>query len=232
MASTPVTLRVVRQWTVGLLIAVALVMCPRALAQVQSTVPYPGTTMLPPFGSVRFLQFREPGSQTLPAAALNLLVVSQSDQPTTVTYDGRTLTIAAPPGYAVQILFGCAADGPPSSQVSCPRPPDGQASLGMTQRGVSFTTVVMSEQTETVQLVAGCNNVTLTWPDGTVTSEVAAAVSPLSALLGMWRFDSGRQTYEGFSPLAPGASDLTSVNRTDAVFICLSTPGTLSRPSM
>jgi photosystem II stability/assembly factor-like uncharacterized protein len=90
---------------------------------------------------------------------------------------------------------------------------------------------VRAQQTESVELFMGCNNVSLTWPDGTDTSTVADAVSPTSALEAIWRFNNVRQTFVGYSPRFPDVSDLQSVNRFDAVLVCMSAPGTMTRPA-
>jgi hypothetical protein len=95
---------------------------------------------------------------------------------------------------------------------------------------VTFETTSAPAETETVALVAGCNNLVLTWPNGTPTSQVAAAVSPAEALIAVWQFDAAQGRFFGFAPQAPQASDLTMVNRLDAVFLCLREPGTLARP--
>ena len=84
--------------------------------------------------------------------------------------------------------------------------------------------------TETVQLVQGCNNVALTWPTGTPTGQVARAVTPGAALVAIWRYNTTTQRFAAFAPAFPQASDLTTVNRLDAVFLCLAAPGTLTRP--
>jgi hypothetical protein len=97
---------------------------------------------------------------------------------------------------------------------------------------VTFETASAPAETEMVALVAGCNNLVLTWPNGTPTSQVAAAVSPADAVIAVWRFDAAQGRFFGFSPQAPQASDLATVNRLDAVFLCLREPGTLSRPAV
>jgi hypothetical protein len=79
-------------------------------------------------------------------------------------------------------------------------------------------------------LFQGCNNVALTWPYGTLTGEVAASITPASALVAIWRFDNTAQTFQGFAPRFPETSNLTAVNRLDAVFVCMSAAGTLTRP--
>ncbi len=90
--------------------------------------------------------------------------------------------------------------------------------------------LAQQQQTETVELFPVCNNVTLTWPSGTPMTEVAAAVSPASNLRAIWRFNNTQQRFEGFSPQFPEQSDLRTANRLDAVFICMTGPGTLTRP--
>jgi len=95
---------------------------------------------------------------------------------------------------------------------------------------VTFTTVGGSEQTESVALAAGCNTVVLTWPNGTPIGQVVGAVRPAEALIAVWRFDATQGRFFGFSPQAAQASDLTMVNRLDAVFLCLRGPGMLARP--
>jgi hypothetical protein len=87
-----------------------------------------------------------------------------------------------------------------------------------------------AQQTENVELFRGCNNVSLTWPNGTATSVVAAAITPASALQSIWRFNNVMQTFQGFSAQFPAQSDLQTVNRIDAVFVCMSGSGTMARP--
>jgi hypothetical protein len=82
-----------------------------------------------------------------------------------------------------------------------------------------------------VGLVRGCNNLVLTWPDGTSLTTVAAALSPADALVAIWRFDAATGRYLGFNPAVAGVSDLTAATQRDAVFICLTGPATLARPA-
>jgi len=83
----------------------------------------------------------------------------------------------------------------------------------------------------TVQLVQGCNNVALTFPDNTQTTTVANGVSPASALLSVWKLsDPASQKYKAFFPGATQATDLPTVNRLDAVFICVNAAATFTEP--
>lgn len=87
--------------------------------------------------------------------------------------------------------------------------------------------------TEAVPLVVGCNPVTLTWPNGTAATTVAAAISPASALGSIWKFNAAGASWLGFSPSAPvEVNDLQSVQRLDAVFVCMNAAGTLNRPKI
>ena len=95
-----------------------------------------------------------------------------------------------------------------------------------------FITEAPPDMTEQVDFTEGCNNVTLTWVNGTPARAVAAAVSPPEAVIAVWRFDAAAQRFVGFSPLLEAPSDLTAVNRLDAVLICLREPAVLVRPAI
>jgi hypothetical protein len=85
--------------------------------------------------------------------------------------------------------------------------------------------------TESVTLVGGtCNPVASTYPDGTPITTIANAVSPSGILLSIWWFNPGAGAWLGYSPQFPQASDLTAVDRLEAIFICVSSAGSWSRP--
>ncbi len=188
----------------------------------------PMTQTIPPGATADFI-VRTCGPQR-PCIPGGFTVRSQASEPVTATFDPPTLTLtlAAPVGVAVQILSGCAPDAGPASVVRCRV---GGLSSPPTVT-VTFTTVAAPAQGEMVTLFSGCNNVTLTWPTGTPTSEVAAAVTPASALIAIWRFNNATQTFQGFSPLPNAPNDFTSVNRADPAFICMRESGSLTRPSI
>jgi PKD repeat protein len=101
------------------------------------------------------------------------------------------------------------------------------------QQGSATTTATIGGGTTAVPLPTGCSNLVLTWPDGTPTSTVAAAVSPSGILLSIWRYSAVEGRFLGYTPTAPAfANDLQTVNRLDAVFICVSAPGALNRPAV
>jgi hypothetical protein len=80
----------------------------------------------------------------------------------------------------------------------------------------------------TVQLYAGCNNLALSFPDGTASQTVVQAVTPAGVVEALWRHNAAQNRFEGFSPAAPQASDLLTVNLWDAVWLCISGPSSPS----
>jgi hypothetical protein len=84
---------------------------------------------------------------------------------------------------------------------------------------------------ESVALVEGCNPIAATWPNATAIATVAGAVAPAEALEAIWKFDPATGTWKGFSPTAPAAvNDLASVQRLDAIFVCVNAAATIGRP--
>jgi hypothetical protein len=85
---------------------------------------------------------------------------------------------------------------------------------------------------ESVALAPGCNNIALTWRDGTPLKTIAAAVKPEDKVTAFWHFDNDTQRFEGYSPAHAEVSDVDRAGRLDAVFLCITTKGTLTRPAM
>lgn len=89
-----------------------------------------------------------------------------------------------------------------------------------------------------VNLAVGCNNVALTYPDGTPVGVVVGSIYPQGAMYAIWRLNmspltpGAGPTYEGFAPAAPQASDLQGVNFLEAVFLCVSVPATTTMPAV
>ncbi|MGH2583396.1 MAG: PKD domain-containing protein, partial [Dehalococcoidia bacterium] len=104
------------------------------------------------------------------------------------------------------------------------------------QSATDSTTATVSAaqpQDERFPLPTGCNNVVLTWPVGTPLGTVANAVSPPGVVQSIFRLDPVQQRFLGFSPSAPSfANDYTMVETSlEAVFFCVTAPGTLVRPA-
>jgi hypothetical protein len=53
-------------------------------------------------------------------------------------------------------------------------------------------------------------------------------VGPAGNLRALWEFEGG--VWLGFSPAYPQASDLTSMDFLDVVFVCVAGPGSFARP--
>jgi PKD repeat protein len=97
--------------------------------------------------------------------------------------------------------------------------------------GMDTTTVTIgSPASATVMLLRGCNNVTVTWPNGTPIRTIADAIVPTPPAVTIWRYDASTRRFQGYNPAAATASDLSAVNRLDSVFICVMNAATFSRP--
>jgi competence protein ComEC len=94
--------------------------------------------------------------------------------------------------------------------------------LGLSAQQVATITLPAPGATE--PLYEGCNNISLTFPDGTASQSVAQAVSPPEAVESMWRYDAAQGRFVGFSPAAPQASDLLTADFLDAVWVCVAAP--------
>jgi hypothetical protein len=105
------------------------------------------------------------------------------------------------------------------------------ALLALALTGLAATSRAQDAQ-RSVNLSPGCNMVTLSFASGTQAATVAAAVSPPTALQTIWRLDNATRTFQAFMPQAPQASDLTSVNLLDAVFMCVSGAAAVAMPSV
>jgi hypothetical protein len=70
-------------------------------------------------------------------------------------------------------------------------------------------------------LYAGCNAVSLTFPDGSSSFTVVQAVTPAGSIESIWRYDPPTNRFLGFSPAALVASDLETVDYLDVVWLCI-----------
>lgn len=96
--------------------------------------------------------------------------------------------------------------------------------------GASATVAQTPTMGEAVELVNGCTNVSLTWPAGTAIATIATAITPIGSVQAVWKLDAQSQHFLAWSPGAPQASDLSSVNPLDAVFICTTGAAVMNRP--
>jgi hypothetical protein len=85
----------------------------------------------------------------------------------------------------------------------------------------------------TVNLVLGCNPVALTYDDGTATTTVAEGVAPAGALDTIWKYLPAEGRWLGYMASAPPeVSDLQTVERLDAVFVCVNAVATITMPQI
>lgn len=94
----------------------------------------------------------------------------------------------------------------------------------------SAAVTLAAAESESVELLPGCNPVSATWPDDTPIETVVKAVLPAKALDAVWVLDVESSTWQGYSTAAPEASDLKSVSSLQAIFVCMNASGTISRP--
>jgi hypothetical protein len=142
------------------------------------------------------------------------LFALESDRDTT-DIQGMAKFVLVPTGLpGTEVTLSCSLDGYPDI------PP-----------ATHTFTVSLTPDLETVDLVEGCNPIAATWADGTAIAAVAGAVAPAEALDAIWKFDAASATWQGYSPTAPAdVNDLVSVNRLDAIFICVNAAATVARP--
>ena len=85
----------------------------------------------------------------------------------------------------------------------------------------------------TVTLVVGCNPVAITYDDGTTITTVGQGVEPAGSLVSIWKYLPAENRWIGYSAGAPAAvSDLQTVERLDALFVCVNAAATISMPDI
>lgn len=92
---------------------------------------------------------------------------------------------------------------------------------GSSIRAQPVASIALPSPGTTKQLYEGCNNVSLTFPDGTTSQTVVQTVTPAGSVQSLWRYDAALKKWNGFSPAAPAASDLLQVNFLDSVWLCI-----------
>jgi hypothetical protein len=95
------------------------------------------------------------------------------------------------------------------------------ATHGPPVRAQAVATITMPAPGGTKPLYSGCNNIGISFPDGTDSLTVIQAVTPVGAVDAMWRYNAALNKFEGYSPAFPQASDLLTVNFLDAVWLCM-----------
>lgn len=104
---------------------------------------------------------------------------------------------------------------------------------GMSVQAQPVASVALPAPGAAKQLYPGCNNIALTFPDGTTSQAVVQAVTPAGSVESLWRHNGAQNRFEGFSPQYPQVSDLLTVNFLDAVWFCMTSgapPGGMPPP--
>jgi hypothetical protein len=123
------------------------------------------------------------------------------------------------------IVIGRSAETPvPTATPVGVSPPPG----GPTATPAGPTPTASPSGYEVWPLLAGCNLLTSTYPDGTAVQTVAGAVSPAGILEALWEFEGG--IWLGYSPRFPEASNLTEMTFLRLASICVMAPGEFVRP--
>jgi PKD repeat protein len=94
------------------------------------------------------------------------------------------------------------------------------------------TTASIQPGQRKLNLPQGCTNVASTFPDNTPTGTIVSNVNPSTAVLSVWEYDSANQRFKGYLPGATQATDLPTVNRLDAIYICVNAPATFTEPAI
>lgn len=94
------------------------------------------------------------------------------------------------------------------------------------------TTASIQPGQRRINLPQGCTNVASTFPDATPTGTIVSNVNPSTAVLSVWEYDSANQRFKGYLPGATQATDLPTVNRLDAIYICVNAPATFTEPAI
>ena len=95
------------------------------------------------------------------------------------------------------------------------------AGLGSAVWAQPVASIALPSPRGTVQLYPGCNNIALSFPDGTASETVVQAVTPAGTVEAVWRHNAALARFEGFNPAFPSVSDLLTVNLWDAVWLCI-----------
>jgi hypothetical protein len=132
----------------------------------------------------------------------------------------------ATPGEPYVLTPGATATPGPPAATATPGPPAATA----TPQGPTPTPAPTPppESAEVMDLIAGCNPITTTYPDGTTVQTLTAATAPAGILDAIWKFDAG--VWRAYSPEFPQASDLAVTAFLDVVFLCVDAPATFVRP--
>lgn len=190
--------------------------------------PYPGTfgscTFAPGAAVTRSIMWNQRRSVGAPPS--DRLAVA----PGSYTVRGGLLNESA---SAAEATFAIQA-AEPTPRPRCPGGAYCPGACPVGSRAVSLAQCVPTDW-QRVELVAGCNNVVSTFPDGSGPRTVYYATTNGSigpgGVRAIWRYDPAQKRFLGWSSETPeSANDLTALQRLDAIYICMTQSGVLYRP--
>jgi len=174
------------------------------------------------------------GSTTRVGTEYNFITPNTVEEP--VDLNGDTVPETVPVADVVQVT--CLMPPTPTPTPTNTRTPAGTRTptatgTPPTATPTSLTATPITGPTESVTLVENsCNPVASTYPDGTAIDTIVSAVSPPTILISSWLFDPDTSSWLAYSPQFPQASNLTTVNQLDVIFICVSSAGAWDRPQV
>jgi copper transport protein len=83
--------------------------------------------------------------------------------------------------------------------------------------------------TQDITLAAGCSMVASSFADGTPAATLATAIAPATSVV-VYRYDAATGQYASYSNTA-GGTDALTLNRLDAVWVCVGAAATLTEPA-
>ncbi len=194
---------------------------------IAAATPTPTATSTPPAGlwarftgNVRFVGGIKPaGNATITAYS------SGPTQCTTGQVQGANYGITVPPASDRP---GCPA---PNQTVYFKIGDYWAREEGTWQAGFPIILNLTFPKMDSVDISTGCGLYTLTFSDKTTIQTVLANLDPSDTLAAIWRWNGN--AWDGYFPGGPAAlNTLKTVNRLDTVWICVTGPTQLSRPSL
>jgi hypothetical protein len=187
----------------------------------------------PPVASIELL----PTPTATPAPATAATATPAPATAATATPAAATAATATPaPATAATATpapatAATATPAPATAATATPAPATAATATPAPATAAPVATITLPAPGEAKELFAGCNFISLTFPDGTTSEEVVGTVTPPGAIDALWRQNAALDRFEGFSPAFPQASDLLTVSFLDPVWLCTpKTHGPLPAP--
>jgi hypothetical protein len=181
---------------------------------------------------LRWAALADPNGDDIPTGvAHDSIGIGGSPPPPSCAQAATPTPVTPPPDYTppsgeTPVPPGATATPGPPAATATPGPPAATA----TPPGPTPTPAPTPppESAEVMDLIAGCNPLATTYPDGTTVQTLTGATAPAGTLTAIWKFEAG--VWRAYSPEFPQVSDLAVTAFLDVVFLCVDSPGTFVRP--